>query len=88
MKTLAVIFCTGLAAAAITLLSGCAASNVVRDKTGVQLWGENCNRCHNIPSPVDFSDAQWKNIGTHMKVRANLTRNEIDKIIDFMQSSN
>lgn len=88
MRKLSILFCSGIFATAISLLIGCAASNVVKEKTGVQLWGENCNRCHNNPSPVDFKDVKWNIIGTHMKLRANLTDDEVKKIIEFMQSAN
>jgi cytochrome c1 len=77
-----------ITASAIALLAGCAASSTVKEKTGVQLWGENCNRCHNSPSPVDFKDVQWSKIGTHMKLRANLTDEEVKKIVAIMQASN
>lgn len=73
---------------AVLSISSCATSNSVADKAGVQLWTENCNRCHNSPSPADFSDVKWERIGTHMQVRANLTQDEVKKIIDFMQSAN
>lgn len=61
---------------------------MIANKSGAQLWGENCIRCHNSPSPTDFSDEQWKTIGLHMQVRANLTMNETEKIIDFLKMAN
>jgi cytochrome c1 len=69
-------------------ICGCATSNAVHEKMGAQLWSENCNRCHNIPSPVDFTDEKWTKIGMHMKIRANMTDEEIKKIIEFIQSAN
>ncbi len=57
-------------------------------KTGVQLWGENCIRCHNAPPPAAFSDAEWEIITHHMRVRANLTEEEVQKIRAFLISSN
>lgn len=88
MRKFFLLSISGFAAVIIALNSGCATSNAICEKVGAQLWGENCNRCHNIPSPVDFSDAQWGKIGTHMKIRANLTEEEVKKIIEFMQSAN
>lgn len=67
---------------------GCKTSEMIQAKSGVQLWGENCLRCHNTPSPADFSDAQWEAIETHMQVRANLTNEEAKKIFEFLQSAN
>ena len=66
----------------------CAPSKEIQAKSGAQLWGENCIRCHNIPSPSDFSDDQWDLIGTHMRIRANLTMVETEKIIEFLKLSN
>ena len=61
---------------------------LVQAKPGVQLWGENCIRCHNIPSPAAFSDIDWSTIEMHMKVRANLTKVETEKIFEFIRSAN
>ena len=60
----------------------------VQGKPGVQLWGENCMRCHSTPSPADFNDADWSTIEMHMRVRANLTANESSKIFEFIKSAN
>lgn len=72
----------------IFLISGCAASKMVTEKSGSQLWGENCIRCHNAPSSDDYSPAQWETIGMHMKLRANLTDDETNKIVVFLKSAN
>ncbi len=70
------------------LINGCITSKTVTAKTGMQLWGENCIRCHNAPSSGDYSNAQWETIGMHMKLRANLTDVEINKVVEFLKSSN
>ncbi|MEI8279792.1 MAG: cytochrome c [Bacteroidota bacterium] len=72
----------------LILSNGCVESKAVAAKTGTQLWAENCQRCHNTPSPTTFSDEQWKTVGMHMQTRALLTNKERDKIVDFMQSFN
>ena len=68
-----------------TLVNGCKVSQDIADKSGAQLWAENCQRCHNTPSPSAFSHEQWKTIGMHMQTRAQLTDKERDKIIAFLQ---
>jgi len=71
------------------LLYGCASTqSVAMEKTGVQLWGENCSRCHNAPPPAAFGDAEWEAITHHMRVRANLTEEEVQKIKEFLMASN
>lgn len=75
--------------AAAFFIQGCSSSKeIITNKSGAQLWGENCIRCHNNPSSVDFSDHQWKTIGLHMQVRANLTKVEVKKVVAFLQSAN
>lgn len=58
------------------------------EKSGAQYWGETCNRCHLAPSPADYNDTDWETISLHMRVRANLTENEITKIEEFLKSAN
>jgi hypothetical protein len=71
----------------LLLMSGCAVSQKVQNKTGIQLWGENCGRCHNAPGPGEFSAANWEIIGRHMRVRTNITETEEKKIIDYLKST-
>ena len=72
-----------------TMFNGCAIPESIASKSGAQLWGENCVRCHNAPSPGDYSDNEWEAIGTHMKLRTNaLTETEVTKIVEFLQSAN
>lgn len=61
-------------------------SQQVSEKSGVQLWGENCTRCHDAPSPSEYNRGRWAVIGKHMQVRANLTKNETDKIIEYLSN--
>jgi hypothetical protein len=74
-----------IAAVVYTLPTGCKASQKVAAKTGAQLWAENCQRCHNTPSPSSFSHEQWETIGLHMQSRALLTDAERNKIVDFLK---
>jgi len=70
------------------LFNACSESKKVADKSGAQLWGENCARCHNPPSPGEFNNDNWEIVGMHMRVRANLIQPDIDKIVGFLKSSN
>ncbi|NOX36758.1 MAG: cytochrome c [Calditrichaeota bacterium] len=68
---------------------GCASNKtLVTEKSGAQLWGENCVRCHNAPSPPAFNDYQWETIAIHMRVRASLTDEEVQKIVEFLKMAN
>lgn len=58
------------------------------EKGGAQLWGENCGRCHNVRSPSSYSDAEWDVAMHHMRIRANLTAEEHNKILEFLKSAN
>jgi hypothetical protein len=83
-----VLLLFALGAALTFQMNACKVSGEVSAKTGVQLWGENCVRCHSAISPADFSDTQWELIGDHMRIRASLTYEETEKIIQFLQSAN
>lgn len=84
-KTRAWIAVAGAIVISLIILNGCVESKKIADKGGAQLWAENCQRCHNTPSPATFSHEQWKTIGMHMQTRAQLTGKERDKIIAFLQ---
>lgn len=58
------------------------------EKSGAQYWGETCNRCHIAPSPASYNDTDWETVSLHMRVRANLTEKEINKITEFLTSAN
>lgn len=55
---------------------------------GAKLWAENCIRCHNIRNPASLSDRQWKIVLHHMRVRANLTVDEHQSILEFLKAAN
>jgi cytochrome c1 len=69
-------------------MSGCYLSAKATNKSGAQLWGENCNRCHNAPAPGEFNNDNWDLVGTHMQLRANITKDDMEKIIEFLKSAN
>ena len=70
------------------VVAGCSSSSSVVQKSGAQLWGENCVRCHNAPSPAAFSDTEWETVTTHMKVRANLDSEQSKSILEFLKMAN
>lgn len=69
-------------------ISSCTTSKAVADKSGAQLWAENCNRCHNAPGPGEFSNDNWEIVGMHMQVRANISKTDVDKIVGFLKAAN
>lgn len=86
LTAISIVMAAMIAAGAI---QGCASgAELVSAKTGAQIWGENCLRCHNSPSPDTFSDVEWDVAGLHMRIRANLTAEETRKVIEFLQSAN
>ncbi len=73
----------------IVIINSCATQReITAQKTGAQLWGENCIRCHNTPSPAEYNDVDWETTGLHMRIRANITDEEITKIIEFLKTAN
>jgi len=69
-------------------IQSCKVPESISSKSGAQLWGENCNRCHNAPDPKTYSDDQWDAVTMHMQQKALLTDLEINKIRNFLKSAN
>lgn len=89
MKKIPIIACLFTVITAAALIGSCATPNeAMAAKSGAQLWGENCLRCHNTPSPETFSDLEWDVAVMHMRVRANLTEDEAVKIVAFLKTAN
>ena len=89
MKKIPIIIFSFIVISIIAIISSCSTTNELADaKSGAQLWGENCMRCHNTPSPETFSDTEWDIAVLHMRVRANLTENEAVKISGFLKIAN
>ena len=86
------VFSVGAALLAGILISSgftsCKVPEAIASKSGAQLWGENCNRCHNAPDPRTYSDDQWDAACEHMRQKAILTNAEVSKIKDFLKSAN
>jgi len=53
--------------------------------TGGQVFAMYCNQCHNARALGERPFFNYENIAAHMRVRANLTGEEYEKLIAFMQ---
>ncbi|KYG79500.1 hypothetical protein AWW67_13010 [Roseivirga seohaensis] len=73
---------------AMMIIGGCATPAHISAKSGAQLWGEACGRCHNTASPSTFSDVDWDIAVKHMQFRAQITEDEANKIVEFLKSAN
>ena len=85
MKRNTIIIILSLVTAGVVIIQSCVSTKVT-DKSGTQLWSENCQRCHNTPPASAFTNIQWETINTHMRQRAMLTETEYKKILDFLQA--
>ena len=69
-----------------TSVNGCKVNQEIADKSGAQLWAENCRRCHNAPDQYTHNPENWITVGMHMQSRALLTNRERDKIVEFLSA--
>lgn len=58
------------------------------ENAGARIWARNCIRCHNIRTPASFSDREWAVIVHHMRIRANLTGEQQEAVLNFLQAAN
>lgn len=87
-KLIIIISVVAIAIAFTTSINSCKPSQAIVTKSGAQIWGETCIRCHNAADPATFSDTEWDVAAMHMQIRANLTADEIKKVTDFLKSAN
>ncbi len=87
-KTFTIIMILSITIVSFVMMDGCKVPESITSKSGAQLWGENCIRCHNSPDPKGYSDDQWDAAAEHMRQKAILTNLEITKIRDFLKSAN
>jgi len=67
------------------LMNGCKVPESIANKSGSQLWSENCNRCHNAPPSSAYNNDQWEAATEHMRQKALLTNKEVEKITAFLK---
>ncbi len=53
--------------------------------TGSDLYAIHCNRCHPERYPTERTEAQWKTIMLHMRVRANLPADQAKAVLKYLQ---
>jgi hypothetical protein len=56
--------------------------------TGGQVFEMYCSYCHNAPNLSERNFANFKNVASHMRVRANLTGKEYAKLMEFLRQWN
>jgi hypothetical protein len=56
--------------------------------TGGQIFTMYCSYCHNAPQLAERNFANFQNVATHMRVRANLTGKEYAKLMEFFRRWN
>ena len=55
-----------------------------KNMSGVQLWADNCSRCHNARSPTEFTPNQWNTIMLHMRIQGGLTGQEAKAVQEYL----
>lgn len=54
-------------------------------RSGVEIWSQNCGRCH-LPQPAHrYTADQWESIIYHMKLTARLTDAETEAVLGFLK---
>ena len=82
---LAMIAALIVAVASLALAKDADVKPAKKKLTGEQLYAINCNRCHSERYPTERTEAQWKTLMLHMRVRANLPADQAKAILKYMQ---
>ena len=96
-RMIAMSLAAGMLSVGAIVTGGCATTptasattrpaSLAAEKSGAQLWTDNCMRCHNLRGPETYSAMQWEVAMHHMRLRANLTGQETRKITEFLKSA-
>ena len=57
-----------------------------KEMSGVEIWANNCMRCHSLRDASTQTKAEWRVITQHMRLRGNLTGEESRKVLAFLES--
>ncbi|MBI4521396.1 MAG: cytochrome c, partial [Gemmatimonadetes bacterium] len=53
-------------------------------RSGVEIWSENCGRCH-LPQPANrYTADQWETIVSNMRLVARLTDADAEAVLEFL----
>lgn len=98
MKTLLRMMFLSLPVAALMTVSPPLASPAAAQETdaptpaqvaqGARYWATQCQRCHNLRDPGEFTDDIWDVSVNHMRIRGNIPADQIRAIKAFLKSSN
>lgn len=55
-------------------------------RTGVEVWGVTCGRCHQAQPPNRYTANQWESVLTHMMITARLTDADAEAVLGFLKS--
>lgn len=55
---------------------------------GAKAWTDQCERCHNLRDPKEFTDGIWDVSVNHMRIRANIPARVARDIKAFLKASN
>ena len=86
MKRNTLIIAFTMVLTTVIAIASCVSTKVT-NKTGDELWSQNCQRCHNSPPRSAYSNIQWEVVNSHMRERAMLTETEYKKIQEFMEGN-
>ncbi len=54
-------------------------------RSGVEIWSQNCGRCHQLQPPNRYTADQWETIVDQMMLQARLTDDEAKAVLEFLK---
>jgi mono/diheme cytochrome c family protein len=84
-KQTIVIALTVVAGAAVLLAAPTSA--IGQERSGADMWAQNCGRCHRLLPPTKYTADKWEPIMAHMSLWARLTPDESEMIREFLQGA-
>lgn len=74
-----------LAAGLVAVASSSAPGHLAAQRSGVEMWSQNCGNCHTIQPANRYTAGAWESVMAHMTIAARLTDAEAEAILEFLK---
>lgn len=73
------------AAGLVAVASSGAPTHLAAQRSGVEIWSQNCGNCHMIQPANRYTAGGWESVVAHMTIVARLTDAEADAVLEFLK---
>jgi mono/diheme cytochrome c family protein len=73
------------AAGVMAIVAVASPADLVGQRSGVEIWSQNCGSCHMIQPANRYTAGKWESIMMHMRIAARMTDDEANAVLEFLR---